>query len=183
MIVENEIYKIEITKDETFSLDSTDNKPYGYILNPTDMKRSDYYQALSIDIDNGITQTCIALIGSLYGTVQDVAILENDCLIVLMNTTITAIDGRTLAMKFHKKISDFGIYFSIYEFENGYIIYGELDILKLSPTFEREWSFGGADIFVSLDGDRSFYIEKDIIYLSDWEGRRYIVNKFGEEIG
>ena len=69
-------------------------------------------------------QTRIALIGSLYGGVQDVAILENDCLIILMNTILTVIDCRTLAMKFHKRISDFGIYFSIYEFENA-ILYME----------------------------------------------------------
>ena len=107
----------------------------------------------------------------------------NDDLIVLMNTTLTVIDCRTLSIKFSKEISDFGIFFSIHKFENGYIVCGELDILKLSPAFEREWSFSGADIFVSPDRDSSFCIEKDTIHLSDREGRRYILNNFGEEIG
>ena len=183
MTIENEIYKIKIIQDEVFSLDSTDNKSYTHTFNPADMKRSDYYKVFSINIYDGTNTNQIALIGPPYGGVEDVALLENDDLIVLMNTTLTVIDCCTLSIKFIKKISDFGIYFSIHKFENGYIVYGELDILKISPVFEREWSFSGADIFVSPDGDSSFCIEKDTIHLSDWEGRRYIINKFGEEIG
>lgn len=182
MLIDNGIYKIEIVKDATFTLDSVDNKPYALILNPNNMKRSDYYKAFSINIDNSTDQKCIALIGSFFGSDEDVAILEDNALTVLMNATISVIDCRTLELKLHKKISARGIYCSIYKFENGYIVYGELEILKLSSNFEVEWSFSGEDVFVTQDGSLPFYIQDKSIYLTDWNGSTYIVNKLGKLI-
>ena len=68
------------------------------------------------------------------------------------------------------------------KFKNGYVVYGELDILKLSPTFDIEWSFSGEDIFVSQDGSMPFQIANDTIYLSDWNGRKYTIDRYGKEI-
>jgi len=182
MLIENDTYKVKIVRDETFTLDSTDNKPYQFIFNPNNIKRSDYYKTFSISIDDGNNQKHIALIGSLFGADEDVVILEGNDLIVLMNTKLVIIDCRALTIKLCREISDFGTYFSIHKFEDGYLIYGELDLLKLSPAFEVEWSFSGEDIFVSQDGSIPFHFENDTIYLSDWKGRKYKLNKFGEEI-
>ena len=182
MVIENEVYKIIITIDETFTLNSTDNKPYEHIFNPSNLNCSNFYKIFSINIDDDNQKKHIGLIGSGYATVENTAVLENNDLIVLMNTTLTVIDCCTLVLKLHKTISDCGMFFSIYKFENGYIVYGELDVLKLSSDFEIEWMFSGAEIFVQEDGSNSFYIEKDIIHLLDWEGRKYTLNKFGEEI-
>jgi len=113
MLIENGIYEININKDETFTFDSTDNKPYHLILNPDDLKRSNYYKTLSISINDGNSQKDIALIGSLFGADVGVAILEGNDLIVLMNTSLVVIDCNMLMMKLHKQLSDFGTYFSI----------------------------------------------------------------------
>ena len=149
MLIENDIYKVKIVRDETFTLDSTDNKPYHFIFNPDNIKRSDYYKTFSINIDDGNNQKHIALIGSLFGADEDVVILEGNDLIVLMNTKLVIIDCRALTIKLCGEISDFGTYFSIHKFE---------------------------------DGSIPFHFENDTIYLSDWKGRKYKLNKFGEEI-
>lgn len=179
--IENELYKIHIEKDITFTLDSADNKPYDLIFNPFKLKKTDYYSVLSIQINTGDKQKTIALIGTLYCEACDVAVLEGNDLVVLMNTTLVIIDCNYLVLNTTKRISEYGIYFSIHKFEDGYIIYGELDIVKLSPTFTVDWSFSGEDIFVTQDGSMPFFIENDLIHLTDWNGRKYSVNRFGKE--
>jgi len=99
-----------------------------------------------------------------------------------MNSVIVGIDCQTFSLVLHKVISSFGIGISINRFCDGYIIHGELEILKLSDKFELEWSFSGADIFVTEDEGNSFYIEKDIIHVTDWEGNKYKIDKFGVDV-
>ena len=186
MNIENATYKIAIVKDETFTLDSVDNKPYDYIFNPVGFRRSDFYMAYSINIDDGIGKKRIALIGSAYGRVDNSAVMEDDTLIVLANTILVSIDCRTISMKSHEIKSDtipfFKVLLGIYRFDNAYIVHGEIDILKLSPAFEIEWSYSGGDIFITQDGSCPFRIENDIIHLTDWNGRKYAVNKFGKDM-
>ena len=182
MLIKNDTYEISINAEHTFTLDSVDNKPYDLIINPFNMKRGDYYKALAVTLDDGVISMRFIIIGEMFGADEDIAILENDDLIILMNTMLIVIDCRTVTVKLHKKISGFWIYFSIYKFDDGYIIYGEIDILKLSSRFEIEWSFSGADIFVSPNGETAFKIENETIFLSDWNGRKYKLNKFGQEI-
>jgi len=182
MFIENEIYKVKIIRDETFTLNSTDNKPYHCVFNPDDMKRSDYYKVLSITVEYFDSEKRIALIGSLFGADEDIALLDGNDLIILMNTTITVINCQTLSISLHKAIAKGGIYFSMHRFDNGFVIYGELEILKLSFEFEKEWDFSGADIFVTHDGSNPFHIENDTIHLLDWEGRQYVVDRFGNEL-
>lgn len=107
-----------------------------------------------------------------------------DCqLTVLMNTTITVIDLATLNLIRHKEISDFGSYFSIYAFDNGYLVYGELEIIKLDIALEAEWTFSEADIFVSADDSiNPFNINGETIELCDWNGNYYHLDKSGNQI-
>ena len=182
MFIENEFYKVSISRDETFTLNSTDNKPYDCIFNPSGMRRSDWFKTLSININSDDGQKNIALLGSPFGSDKDIAILEGSDLFVLMNTTLNCIDCQNLSVKFCKTIADFGEYFSIYKYDNGFVVYGELDIIKLSSVFDIEWSFSGADIFVTHDGTHAFSIENDIIHLLDWNGTHYFVDRFGKEI-
>jgi len=181
-LLENEFYKVTLKKDETFSLDSADNRPYDVILNPGNITRSDYYKAFAVDIDDGAEQKRLALVGSIYGADSDVAILEGARLTVLMHNMLTVIDCGTLSVLSHKKIPGMGVYFTISKFDNGYIVWGELAIVKLSPELEVEWSFSGEDIFVSPNGNVPFAIAEDTICISDWNGRKYKLNKFGQEI-
>jgi len=68
---------------------------------------------------------------------------------------------------------------AIYEFDGGYVIHGELEIIKLSATLEIEWVFRGGEIFVRLDGDCSFEIKGDKIHVVDWANVRYEIDRFG----
>lgn len=184
MQLKNLQYSIDIEIDNTFTLESTDNRPYDYIFNPEALTRNDYTKVFSIRISKGCDEpTNIALIGSFYSFPEDCAILKDNHLTVLMDSTITVIDLITLSIIRHKIFSDFGTYFSIYSFDNGYIVYGELDIVKLDITLQIEWTFSGADIFVLPDESIiPFNINGDTIELRDWEGKYYYLDKYGNKI-
>lgn len=155
----NDKYKIEISEDATYTLQSTDNRHYDYTFNPSNLTRNDFIKAFNIkieDIRNHSLATNIALIGSLFCSEDHCAILINSILIVLMNDLITQFDLESKSLTRFKDLGEHGCFFEIYHVDDGYIIYGELEILKLDFMFNIIWAFSGADIFVSQDDQPAF---------------------------
>ena len=66
MILENSNCIIEISIDETFTVDSTDNRYYDIIHNPCQYKHSDIAKTLAIHVDLFSKEYSIALVGSFY---------------------------------------------------------------------------------------------------------------------
>lgn len=178
MIIKNEHYTIKTNKDTTFRLDSADNHFYDHVLNPLKLSRSNSYDVLSISIDDGIQEKCLALVGDLFCSTEKIVITKGHDLIVLEGFSIIVIDCRTRKVtEQHDLETAMGI--AIYEFDGGYVIHGELEIIKLSATLEIEWVFTGGETFVRFDGDCSFEIKGDKIHVVDWDNVRYEIDKFG----
>ncbi|MDD4564210.1 MAG: hypothetical protein PHE79_01795 [Eubacteriales bacterium] len=184
MKLKDTAYLIDINIDDTYSLESTDNRHYDFIFNPESLTRNDFTKVFAIKASDGFDEPKnIALIGSLYSCAKDCAVLEDSQLIVLMNSAVTVIDLDTFKLIEHKEFSDFGCFFSIYPFDMGYLVYGELEIVKLNKNLEIEWDFSGADIFVSPDElINPFSINGDTIELYDWNGSFYLLDKSGNQI-
>ena len=51
MVLQNDICKVNISIDTTYTVESTDNKPYDLVINPRHLKHSDMYKVFSIQID------------------------------------------------------------------------------------------------------------------------------------
>jgi hypothetical protein len=136
---------------------------------------------LSVLVDSGNSKSKFVVICSVF-TYDDNCILEDHDLVILLNASIIRINLLAMRIERHCHLSDFGTYFSIYEFEKGYVVYGELDIVRVAKDFTVLWRFGGADIFVTPDGKESFAIEGTTLVLRDWNGRRYTLNEHGVEI-
>ena len=170
-------YKVMIQEDQTFTIDSTDNIAYQYIFNPYQYTKNDKIKVFQIDIQNQQKNIRIALIGSFYSYMQDCAILEEEVLIVLMNHVISKISLHTFQLVQSKLLKQFGTYFSIYKYKNGYVIYGEIDIVGLDTDLNIIWTYSGKDIFVTQSGEEAFKICGDTIYLIDWNGEKYQINR------
>lgn len=182
MIVNNEFYEIEIVTDETYTINSADNKFYDYIYNPSNLKNSDFKNVFSIKIKSTDKEISIALIGHICSSVENYAILKDDVLIILQNKTISKIALATGELLSCKNIGTFGSNFSIYEISTGYIIHGEIEILKLDFDFEIEWSFSGKDIFATLNDKRAFELCSECIKLYDFENNYYEIDFDGKLI-
>jgi len=73
------------------------------------------------------------------------------------------------------------LYFFLYPITDGFLIHGELSILRLDRNFEQVWDFCGSDIWVVPDGTRkALQIVDDRILLEDWNGIKYILNMDGK---
>ena len=167
MLLENDISRIEITIDTTYTIDSADNRYYDFVLNPQNYKRDDYYKTLAIYIDLSYCEFTVAAIGSYYSYDFDCAVLENDILTVLQNDNILQIritDGALLGCKVLECI---GINYGIYSLPDGYVVYGELEISKFSKNLNKMWEFSCKDVFVSFELCDSY------IKLSDWDDTHY----------
>lgn len=81
-----------------------------------------------------------------------------------------------------KKVIDFGTGMEIYTFDGGYIINGEIDIIKVDKSGNKIWSFSGRDIWVTLNGEDALQINGDKLILTDFNGDIYKVDKYGKEI-
>ncbi len=182
MLLNNQTYKIEIAIDETYTLNSTDNKHYDYAYNPNKLDGNDFINVFSIKIKSREKAISIALVGGLYSDVEKCAILNENTLIVLQNEMISQIDITTGELLDSKNIETFGSNFAIYKIQTGYIIHGEIEILKLSFDFEIEWSFSAKDIFATIDGEKAFELCEDCIKLYDFENNYYEIDFDGKLI-
>ena len=182
MILENNNCMIKINIDETFTIDSADNRYYDIIHNPCQYKHSDFTKTLAIHIDLFSKEYCIALVGSYYTYDFDCAVLENNTLTVLQNDTITIINIFDGSITKHIKFDCFGCNYGIYKVNKGYIIYGEIEIIMLDFDLVKMWSFSGKDIFVSQSNKKPFELHENSICLYDFEDNYYEIDYNGNLI-
>lgn len=176
MVLENEKCCVEIKIDESYTVDSTDNRHYDVVLNPCNYKKSDISKTFSIHVNLFESEFGIALIGPFYSYDYNCAVLDDETLTILQDKTITQISITDGAIIRHIEFDCFGCNFAIYKIENGYIVYGEIEITMLNHDFIKKWSFSGKDIFVSLTRKESFEIRNNTICLYDFEDNYYEID-------
>ena len=182
MILENNTCIVEINTDETFTIDSVDNRYYDIIHNPCRYEHNDFSKTLAIHIDLFSKEYNIALVGSFYTYDIDCAVLENETLTVLQNDTITVINIFDGSIIKHIKFDCLGCNYGIYKVQQGFIIYGEIEIIMLDVDFIKKWSFFGKDIFVSLSNKKPFELRDNSICLYDFEDNYYEIDYDGKTI-
>lgn len=181
MILANDIYQISIMKHpKDVLLQSIDARIYDHIFDPCGYMKREYRTTLIITIQTRQDNIHLALIGSFYTNPDHCAVLEGDILTILMAEVIVQINLQDMEIITHKEIGDTP-FFSIYHFIGGYIIHGELEILRLNKNFERMWTFSGSDIFVTQNGEhQAVRFTDDQILLQDWNGVRYALDINGK---
>lgn len=176
MLLYNHICEINITEDNTYTVDSEDNKSYDIIMNPRNYKHNDRYKAFAIYIDLFCRQISIILIGSIYAQDTDCAVLEENILTVLQNDTIVQINIEDASVINYKQFECVGCNYGIYKVKQGYLVHGEIEIIMLTDEFNEIWSFFGRDIFMSLE------VCENSIKLTDFENNYYEIDFNGREL-
>ena len=182
MILQNEICRIEINIDETYTVNSSDNRCYDVTLNPGCYQQNDLSKTLSIHICLKSREFQIALIGPYHSYDSDCAVLEEDILTILQDDMITQIKITNAFLIRNVIIDCFGCNFAIYKVKRGYLIYGEIEITMLDFNFRKLWSFSGRDIFVSISNKEPFKIRENSICLYDFEDNYYEIDFDGKQI-
>lgn len=179
MNLKNEVCQVFISTDDSYVINSAENKHYDIIHNPGN--KSEFYKTFSIEISNKKEKIKIALIGDYYIYNDDCAILKENVLTILQNDSISQINVLSGKLMFYTIIDGFGCNLGIYETGLGYIIYGEVEIKMLDFDFNTKWKFSGKDIFVSKSGRKAFELCEDRIKLYDFNDCYYEIDFNGNE--
>jgi len=182
MLLENEVCTVKISLDDTYTVGSADNRHYDMVINPANLSSSDLSKTFSISIDLRHHNHMIALVGSYLSCEYDCAILEGSDLLVLQDDDLVVIDVLSGRLIKYIHMDCFGSNFGIYRIPKGYIIYGEIEIIMLNDSFEKQWTFSGRDIFATQSSKNSFAICDNTIELFDWEDNYYKIDFDGNLI-
>lgn len=182
MVLENYVANVKIEVDETYTIDSVDNRYYDITLNPFGYKRGDHVKTLAVSVDLFTKNYSIALIGCYSLRESECAILEDNLLTVLMDYQVVQIDLTSGAVVCDKALNTMGFNYAIYKVDRGYLLHGDVQITMLDTNFQEKWTFAGEDIFSSVTGKNSFEMKKDRICLYDFCDNYYELDYDGNRI-
>ena len=169
---------IEIVNEPTFTPGSADNAfQYSKCYYASDAQE---YQTskhgIRIYTEGQLINDCIVIgSGGATGIYENSSIVDCDEILVCCCDTVFCLTVSNLELKWRTR-ADEATCFTIHKLDNDYIVYGELQISRLDRNGNIIWSFGGADIFVSLDEEESFKLEADHIALSDFNKKKYKID-------
>lgn len=181
MIVKENGYVIKIEKDNQYTWASTDNKRYDFTYFLEEFTRNDYICAYVVSVKNIDCRKTIALIGSGYGSADNCAVLKKSQLIVLVDGILVFIDLVTYELIDKINIGiEMGTGIGLYEFDKGFLINSEIEIIRTDYFVNEQWRFSGADIWVDPDGKDVLNIIDNNIYLQDFLGNEYVLDEKGQ---
>lgn len=171
-------YTIEVFNGSTFSLNSNDNlEVYEniYFGENAEQYPTSKHEIKLIDNDKEINNCLIIGSGGATDIYQNSYILDKDSILVCCSDSVFSISILDLKLNWVKKL-DMATCFKIFKIENDFVVHGELEITRIDNLGNIIWQFGGADIFISLDGEDSFQLNDDNIILKDITGTGYIID-------
>lgn len=168
--------RIEIFPDDLYTPNSADNvRKYDYIYSSCD-KRDGNYSKFGVYLWDGDDLFKSAILVSEGGGTsphKKSAVVNNGNLIVILGNSILSITLPDLLLNWNTICEDSITCFELYRAGEGYIIHGEVSILKINENGKKEWEFFGRDIFTTLDGSDDFQVCEDYVIAEDWGHKKY----------
>lgn len=173
-------YEIRIHKAPEYSFDSTDNKPYDKIIV---MEESDFHTCIEIEVEHNREIQTVLIIAAYHIILNSFVALHKNGLFMMLNEVLCIFNPDTLSIDKQIEINPIGTMFEVHPFGEDYILYGELNIYRISSDLNVEWNFSGRDIFVKYTGDEpAFMMKEDKICLYDFEDNYYEIGYDGKVI-
>ncbi len=157
-------------------------KIYGYDKT-LQLEELDFCKLIEIRVDLYGDIKKILLVASYHTPIDSFVALHDDGLFFMLNDVLCIFDPVTLEITKKATIAPLGTMFEVHPFGKDYILYGEIEIYRISEKLEEKWSFSGADIFVRCDSNESaFEMKDDMICLYDFLGNYYEIDYDGNII-
>lgn len=183
-IIDYKNFKIEIFSDELYSLNSADNANiYDYVYSSYHSINSEYDRCaskygISIKNDKEVLKSVIIVAGG-GGTTsphEKSALVDNDTLITIIGDSIFSLSLPNLLINWKIVCENSVTCFGIYTCTSGYIVHGEVSILKINRLGQIEWEFFGKDIFTTVEGIDDFQVNDRYVVAKDWEYNVYKID-------
>ncbi|WP_378172598.1 hypothetical protein [Aquimarina sp. SS2-1] len=189
MKVEYKEYEIEFLNEENYSTKSVDNiRKYKFEYSEgKDIKdRNHHMSKHGIRVRKNLTDELIssAIICEYGGSTtihQKSFFIDDQKIWICVCDKIYSLKLPNLEIEWFGTF-DYATNLSINQFQDDFIIHGELEILRINRKGQIKWRFGARDIFITETGENNFQINNGIIEVQDWEGYKYIIDQNGKEI-
>lgn len=170
-------YRVTIQPDVTFSINSTDNRPYDKLIKIRNAPACTYEMIIESMAEN-INYRIVVVASYCTRIMNDSAFLEMGKLYVLFDDSIVVLSLNGMNYKIINIPKPFGTYYSLYHYKCRYIIYGELEVLVLDKMFQELWRYSTQDILVN--SEYKLIIEDDCISFEDWDGNHHKLDMNGK---
>jgi hypothetical protein len=177
-------FEIEVINVPDYEPESVEdgNRYAAVYSDPEDTYRPNSKHGIRVSHDSAEIASAIVLgYAGATGMGENSYVVTDDVILVCCSNQVYALTLPHLSLKWRKAL-DFATCFAIYQYEENFIVHGEVDITRITADGEVKWTFSGADIFVNLNGELSFDIVDKEIRLVDFEGNRYSINGDGETV-
>lgn len=183
MKVKYKNFEIEITNESDL-----DSAKFGQIFKkqyPEDLGHKLEYKPSSkhgIRIKESGIEKCSAILletGGVTGISENSFQIKDDRIYICCSDQIYSLNLTDLSVNWRKQY-DIATCLGIYEFDNDFIIHGEIQVSRIEKNGETKWNFSARDIFVNPDGKTEFKITENRIELIDWQGYKYELNADGK---
>lgn len=145
----------------------------------------DYSKMLCVSASN-VSHTLekkIVLKVSFFTPHDEYAFIEDNSLFLFLNDTVCEYDIQTEEMINKKSMDLTGTLFSVYRYKQDFIMYCEMDIIRMTRDLDVVWDFGARDIFVRYQGEEpAFEMMQDRIRLYDFSDNYYEIDYDGKVI-
>ncbi|EHQ28170.1 hypothetical protein [Mucilaginibacter paludis] len=177
-------YIVKIFNDPTFSVKSTDrNHSYRrcYFSKDAYEYPTSKHGIKVFQNDIEINSCLIIGHGGATGINKNSTLVDDENLLICCCDSIFSLRIETLELRWLVQ-ADTATCFQIFKLEDDYVIHGETEITRIDSNGNIKWNFGGADIFVNINGETEFILHEDHIQLIDFGNRRYKINFNGNEL-
>jgi len=178
----NDNWKVEIKEIPNYNPDSLNNikEPDAHFVFCNDSSKT---LLLKISDIVGTNEKKIVLTVSLYTPQNDFAFLEDSELYLFLNDTVCVYNLQSGDITKQKKIDISGSLFSVYKYQKDFILYCEVDIIRMNRNLDVIWDFMARDIFVRQQGtEPAFVMKVDRIQLYDFLNNYYEIDYDGRII-
>lgn len=168
--------RIEVFNDPSYAFDSPDaaaKYARHYLQHESEYLPNAIHGIRIYNDEQEINSCVITNSGGATTICEDSSLLDGDRLLVCCANRLFSLSLPSLNLVWSVE-ADWATCFSVHRLREDYVIHGELQVACISKEGVVIWTFGGADIFVSMDGEPSFQFAVDQILLRDSDGRPHM---------
>ena len=173
-------YSICIKEATPFSVNSSDNKHYDSVFV---FEENDFHKSIEIEIEQSGEVRTVVMVVPYYTQIESCVAPHRDGLFMMFNDVLCVFSPDTESVVKQIRIDPLGTMFEVHQLNDDYILYGEIEIYRISQELDVKWSFSGRDIFVRYQGNEpAFQMKQDRICLYDFEDNYYEIDFDGKLI-
>lgn len=174
-------YSICIKDAPHYSFNSTDNKHYDSVII---LGEKDFNRCIEIEVEKHGEVKNVLMVAPYHTPTESFVAPHKDGLFMMLNNILCVFSPESTAITKQIQINPMiEIMYEVHQLEDDYILYGEMNIYRISQELVVKWDFSGRDIFVRYQGNEpAFLMKQDRICLYDFEDNYYEIDFDGKLI-